>query len=401
MVHFRTFLAALSAAAAVSAVPVKRTNHESESSGWEQSQGSSEWQAPPASQHEPAPQEWAPAPAHTTPAAHAVQPSQVYGSGSWDKTGYNDCVSQCMAKFGGGQANVYQPPAPAAPQVTEGSVGEGATHTVIVAPSQGVLRYVPAFVNAAVGDTVMFKWGANNHTVTKGSALLPCNKSEDAVTGTFASGLQVKDFTFTQRVNTTEPTYFYCAAPTHCDKGMFGIINPGSAAGSNTSAGVWMPAHNSSTNSSAPASSEYSSYYSYTQTLIQNNTVASGWGADVDMSAVPEWAREPLAENIMYTQNLIAMNPDVVTPEGKISVGTDAPLMLPNDVAAVNNAAAPSGDASDSTDASSAPSGETAPTDPVGAASQNDQPSANGAGALTSSKAVMGAAVVFATYFLL
>lgn len=400
MVHFRTFFAALSIAAAVNAVPVKRTNHESESSGWEQSQGSSEWQ----------PEYAAAPPAHSAAPVEAVKPAEVYGSGSWDKSGYNDCVSQCMAKFGGGSANVYQPAPAEAVAVTQGSVGEGATHTVIVAPSQGVLRYVPAFVNAAVGDTVLFKWGANNHTVTQGSALLPCNKSADAA-GSFASGLQQKDFSFTQRVNTTDATYFYCAAPTHCDKGMFGIINPGSAAGANTSAGQWMPSHFGSSNSSnasapstapaTPASPEYSSYYSYTQEMTSNNTVASQWGADVDMAAVPEWAREPLAANIMYTQNLIAMNPDVVSPEGKISVGTDAPLMLPNDVAAVNNAAATSGDASASTDASAAPAGEAAPADPVGAAAQNDQPASNGAGSLTSSKAVMGAAVVFATYFLL
>lgn len=76
-----------------------------------------------------------------------------------------------------------------------GSTGTGATHTVIVAPTQGVLRFVPFTVNAAVGDTVMFNWGANNHTVTKASALLPCNRSqEDTV---FASGVQNLGFSCT------------------------------------------------------------------------------------------------------------------------------------------------------------------------------------------------------------
>ena len=67
----------------------------------------------------------------------------------------------------------------------------GATHTVIVAPTQGVLRYVPFAINASVGDTVMFMWGANNHTVTKGSQLGICNKTSDAP---FTSGTQNKSF---------------------------------------------------------------------------------------------------------------------------------------------------------------------------------------------------------------
>jgi plastocyanin len=69
--------------------------------------------------------------------------------------------------------------------------GNGATHTVIVAPTQGVLRYVPFVLNASVGDTINFMWGANNHTVTKSSQLELCNKTSDAP---FASGEHNKSF---------------------------------------------------------------------------------------------------------------------------------------------------------------------------------------------------------------
>lgn len=77
------------------------------------------------------------------------------------------------------------------------SDGYGVTHTVIVAPTQGVLRYVPFALNASVGDTVKFVWGANNHTVTKSSALAPCNKSGDALfaSGTHDKGFECKTFT--------------------------------------------------------------------------------------------------------------------------------------------------------------------------------------------------------------
>ena len=79
------------------------------------------------------------------------------------------------------------------PEVTAsaGSYGNGATHTVWVAPTQGVLRYVPFALNASVGDTVKFIWGANNHTVTKSSQLELCNKTTDAL---FTSGTQNKTF---------------------------------------------------------------------------------------------------------------------------------------------------------------------------------------------------------------
>ena len=104
-----------------------------------------------------------------------------------------------------------------------GSSGSESTITVIVAPTQGVLRYVPFAVNASVGDTIEFQWNANMHTVTKSSEITICNKTLDEP---FTSGVQNKSFTFTQVVNDTNPTFFYCGVPTHCQKGMFGIINP-------------------------------------------------------------------------------------------------------------------------------------------------------------------------------
>ncbi|KAF8758435.1 hypothetical protein RHS01_02502 [Rhizoctonia solani] len=140
-------------------------------------------------------------------------------------TDLNSCVQMCQAKFGGGLSSASAPP----PTTTTAApvAGTGATHTVIVAPTKGVLRYVPFAVNASVGDTVRFMWGAGPHTVTKSSALTVCNKSADA--STFASGQQNASFVFDQVVNNTEPTFFFCAVPNHCQKGMFGIINPPSA----------------------------------------------------------------------------------------------------------------------------------------------------------------------------
>lgn len=100
----------------------------------------------------------------------------------------SQCATECVASFGSPAAS-YAPTATVAS--ASAGAGTGATITVIVAPTQGVLRYVPFAVNASVGDTIKFMWGANNHTVTKSSELTPCNKSADAL---FTSGTNNKDF---------------------------------------------------------------------------------------------------------------------------------------------------------------------------------------------------------------
>jgi plastocyanin len=107
------------------------------------------------------------------------------------------------------------------PGYNSGASGTGATHTVVVAPTQGVLRYVPFAVNASVGDTVRFMWGAGPHTVTKSSELNLCNATMDKP---FKSGPQNQSFVFDQVVNDTNPVFYYCGVPGHCEKGMFGIM---------------------------------------------------------------------------------------------------------------------------------------------------------------------------------
>jgi plastocyanin len=138
--------------------------------------------------------------------------SSSYGSGSsnWNSGGYDSCVqrrflstpsltrliilvTECVAQFGN-PSSMYMPPS----STSSGSSGNGKTHTVIVAPTQGVLRYVPFALNASVGDTVKFIWGANNHTVTKSSQLSLCNKTGDQH---FVSGEQNKTFVCKNKIH--------------------------------------------------------------------------------------------------------------------------------------------------------------------------------------------------------
>jgi plastocyanin len=318
-------------------------------------------------------------------------PSYGSGSSSWNNGnngGYDSCVQQCVAQYGS-PSNMYMPP----PSSTSnsGSSGSGKTHTVIVAPSQGVLRYVPFALNASVGDTVMFMWGANNHTVTKSSELALCNKTSDQP---FASGEQNKSFTFTQVVNDTNPTFFYCGTPNHCEKGMFGIINPPSAYMQAGSASMMMPSLASQYPSTQAA-------MSYTSNVTSNQSSAASWGMNIDMSGMPSWSQQYTADNLLYTQAVMAMNPDMVS-NGALDLSSmgSQPIMLPTDVAA----ALASNNANNSTSsygssASSSPSGSSSAsspsTSPVAASSKN------GAGVLSSPRVAVAVVAVVAAFFAL
>ncbi|KAF4579058.1 hypothetical protein EYR36_000867 [Pleurotus pulmonarius] len=309
----------------------------------------------------------------------SAPPSYGSGSSNWGNSGYIDCVNQCIASFGAPAAQ-YQPTATSG---SSGSTGTGATHTVVVAPSQGVLRYIPFALNASVGDTVKFMWGANNHTVTKGSQLLPCNKSADPLT--FASGLQLKDFVFTQVINDTNPLFFYCAAPTHCQKGMFGIIalnNPTSVSGM--------------MQSMVSNSSDMAAMAAYSNSKCEG-TKASTWGGSINLKDMPEWSRPLVAENVMYMRTVLAANPDLMNEDGSINSAAAGanPMMIPQDIrAALNNAAATPETASSAAPAASSAVSSSAPASTSEAAK-------SGAISVSSPSFLVGAVVAVATFFAL
>jgi len=328
----------------------------------------------------------------STTSAYNSYSTSSYGSGSsyWGGSGYEDCVNQCVAQFGGSTGGgSYQATATSG---SSGSYGTGATHTVIVAPTAGVFRMVPFATNASVGDTIEFHWGASNHTVTKSSALTPCNKSLEAPV--FASGEQNISFVFSQVVNDTQPTFYYCGTPTHCEKGMFGIINPASTdPGSPTSLGGMM-------SSMAANDSDLAAYSAYSSNLTASNDVASTWGENFDMSAIPEWAASLFATNVLYTRATIGKNPEIIGSDNAIDLASVAsvPLDLPMDLTPALNAAA----AAPATSASVTPAGDAA----TAAASPSASVSApatksNGAISVSSPRMLVGAVVVLATFFAL
>lgn len=328
--------------------------------------------------------------ATSTASAYGSYSSPAYGSGSsnWGSSGYNDCVAQCVASFGAPAASYM----PTATSGSMGTSGSGATITVIVAPTQGVLRYVPFAVNASVGDTIKFMWGANNHTVTKSSELTPCNKTSNAP---FASGTQNKGFVFTQVVNDTNTTFYYCGTPGHCQQGMFGIINPPNALGSTTSLSGMMP-------SLSANSSDVSAYASYTAMMTANNTKAASWGGNIDMGSLPTWSHQYVAENVLFTRNFLASNSEVMKPNGFIdlSSASSTPLMIPQDLGAALSSASTTSPAASSTPMSTA-TGASMSSHASASASGTAAGLSSGASSLASPNAVVCLLVAVATWFAL
>jgi len=306
-----------------------------------------------------------------------------YGSGSasWKNGDYDNCVQQCVAQFGK-PSSMYMPPSP----TSSGSSGPGKTHTVIVAPTKGVLRYVPFALNASVGDTVQFMWGADNHTVTKSSQLSLCNKTGEQP---FTSGEQNKSFVFSQVINDTNPLFVYCGTPTHCQKGLFGIVNPPSAY---MAASTMMPS----------LASKYPSVeagMSYANNATSNQSTAASWGMNIKMDGMPDWAQQYAAENVLYTRAFLGANPNTIKEDGSIdfaALSTTGGAMVPMDVAAamsLNNADNSQGSYG-SPASSSAPS---ASATAVGGSSK----STNGAGALSSPRVAVAFVALAAAFFAL
>jgi len=131
-----------------------------------------------------------------------------------------------FAQYGGGGSNN----SPTTTSASAASATTGSTPGVhTVAAGNGNLAYSPNTIMAAVGETIEFHFFAPLHSVAQGDFSSPCTPSANG-TGFFSgditttSGENANIFTLT--VNDTNPIWFYCVIPTHCQAGMAGVINP-------------------------------------------------------------------------------------------------------------------------------------------------------------------------------
>ncbi|RYP00808.1 hypothetical protein DL764_006412 [Monosporascus ibericus] len=115
---------------------------------------------------------------------------------------------------------------------TSSSTGT-ATHTVSVGLDH---RYIPDTIEAEVGDIINFRFYGANHSVVKaefGQPCVPYDMIHPGEESFFSGAIEQPDGnenplpTWTLRVNTTEPVFFYCSAPESCITWkMIGVINP-------------------------------------------------------------------------------------------------------------------------------------------------------------------------------
>lgn len=137
-------------------------------------------------------------------------------------------------------------------------------------------------------------------------------------------------------------------------------------------------------------------YASYTEAQT-GNTPAANWGSNIDMSTLPDWSQQYVAENVMYTRNFLAANAEVLKDDGSVdlSAAGSTPLMIPEDLsAALSNAGSSS--SSSSVAAPSAPATSSAPAPSSSAAASH-----SGALSMSSPKVLVGLIATLATFLMM
>ncbi|EGX97111.1 serine-threonine rich protein, putative [Cordyceps militaris CM01] len=104
----------------------------------------------------------------------------------------------------------------------------GASHTVKVG-GPGGLTFQPDQLNVPVGDSVVFEFLSQNHTVTQSPFKTPCKAMEGGMDSGFLANPNNTVSPPPQvamQVMATTPLWFYCKQKGHCGKGMVFSINP-------------------------------------------------------------------------------------------------------------------------------------------------------------------------------
>jgi plastocyanin len=256
--------------------------------------------------------------AYETTTAYHEAPTYGSGQQQWGKS-YDDCVSKCVADYGAPPKEWKPSDTIAAPE------GTGAVHTIMVAPMEGVLRYWPFSVNASVGDTIRYVWSTPaNHTATLSSALTPCNRSARAEELNWASGVRNASAgtnTFDVVLQTDEQQFFYCSVAQHCEKGMFGMVQPKMGGNNTVSFHMqdWLE-------SNPDLKAAWANVHEQTK-----DTPADSWGNNISVDDIPEDSYMDLAQNIIWSRAMFAANPGSL--EANSAATTDgSPIKIVGDL---------------------------------------------------------------------
>lgn len=115
----------------------------------------------------------------------------------------------------------------ATPAAATSPSSSGTIHKVTVG-ANNQLAFSPNSFTAAIGDSIEFHFFPPAHSVVRSSFTQPCapvNASAFFSGPTTTTSGENKNV-FTVKVNTTDPIWFYCGFPGHCQAGMAGVVNP-------------------------------------------------------------------------------------------------------------------------------------------------------------------------------
>jgi len=103
---------------------------------------------------------------------------------------------------------------------------------ITVTVGQGGTIFTPSTVAAKVGDVILFKFVAGNHSVTQAPFAHPCIQAwlDDDKTPGIDTGFVASNGSNTPvvqvRIDSTLPTWLFCQQGKHCNSGMVMVINP-------------------------------------------------------------------------------------------------------------------------------------------------------------------------------
>ncbi|TKA56884.1 hypothetical protein B0A53_01285 [Rhodotorula sp. CCFEE 5036] len=177
---------------------------------------------------------------------------------------------------------------------------------VVVAPKQGDLRFVPFNINVKPGQNVSFIWGAGPHTVTQSSALSICNATQQP--GAFKSGMQNAGFEFSVPVKDESTIYYFCGVPSHCQKGMFGLINGAVADHPSDSFGNFLDQWGA-------MNPDNQVLINITIQITASVPLAAKWGSSLSMSQLEPWAVDWAMQQTLYTRQFFAQNPELLAAD--------------------------------------------------------------------------------------
>ncbi|KAK0641827.1 hypothetical protein B0T16DRAFT_220990 [Cercophora newfieldiana] len=100
--------------------------------------------------------------------------------------------------------------------------------TIQISVGKDGIVYTPNSVTAAVGDVIEYQFFPPTHSVVMADFDSPCTpaKTGGFFSGAFTTSSGMNNTVFQVTVNSTDPIFFYCGFPTHCESGMVGVINP-------------------------------------------------------------------------------------------------------------------------------------------------------------------------------